>query len=100
MKSVIVLCLAFIAMLALVQSVPVESFAEDGELFGEEVAIIDLDQVEENTGVRQKRVTCDLLSVSTPWGSLNHAGCAAHCLAMRRGYRGGRCSRGVCRCRK
>lgn len=44
MKSVIVFCLAFIAMFALVQSVPVESFAEGDELFGEEVAIIDLDQ--------------------------------------------------------
>ncbi|XP_063223486.1 holotricin-1 [Bacillus rossius redtenbacheri] len=50
-------------------------------------------------GVRLRRATCDLLSISTPIGSLNHAACAAHCLAMRRGYRGGRCRDGVCHCR-
>nr|CAD7427665.1 unnamed protein product [Timema monikensis] len=51
-------------------------------------------------GVRVKRFTCDVLSVDTPIGSLNHAGCAVHCLTMGRGYRGGRCRDGVCHCRK
>nr|CAD7262656.1 unnamed protein product [Timema shepardi] len=51
-------------------------------------------------GVRVKRFTCDVLSVNTPIGSLNHAGCAVHCLTMGRGYRGGRCRDGVCHCRK
>ncbi|XP_017770643.1 PREDICTED: defensin [Nicrophorus vespilloides] len=49
---------------------------------------------------RQRRVTCDLLSVSTPYGSVNHSVCAAHCLAMLKGFRGGRCIDGVCNCRK
>ncbi|CAG2060723.1 unnamed protein product [Timema podura] len=51
-------------------------------------------------GVRVKRFTCDVLSIDTPFGSLNHAGCAVHCLTMGRGYRGGRCRDGVCHCRK
>ncbi|XP_044736089.1 defensin-like [Chrysoperla carnea] len=51
-------------------------------------------------GERQRRVTCDLLSVSTKWGSLNHAACAAHCLSMGGGRRGGSCKNGVCVCRK
>ncbi|XP_044736086.1 defensin-like isoform X3 [Chrysoperla carnea] len=50
-------------------------------------------------GERQRRVTCDLMSVSTPIGSLNHAACAAHCLSMGGGRRGGSCSNGVCVCR-
>lgn len=51
-------------------------------------------------GDRHRRVTCDLLSVSTKIGSLNHAACAAHCLIMMKGYRGGRCIDGVCNCRR
>lgn len=47
---------------------------------------------------RMRRVTCDLLSVSTPIGSLNHAACAGHCL--QKGYKGGRCIDGVCNCRR
>lgn len=50
-------------------------------------------------GERQRRVTCDLMSVSTPIGSLNHAACAAHCLSMGGGRRGGSCQNGVCVCR-
>ncbi|XP_046662146.1 defensin coprisin-like [Homalodisca vitripennis] len=51
-------------------------------------------------GVRLPRATCDLLSFSINGNSLNHAACAAHCLALRRGFRGGRCRDGVCHCRK
>ncbi|XP_044736085.1 defensin-like isoform X2 [Chrysoperla carnea] len=50
-------------------------------------------------GERQRRVTCDLMSVDTKWGSVNHAACAAHCLSMGGGRRGGSCSNGVCVCR-
>lgn len=48
-------------------------------------------------GDRHARVTCDLLSVSTKWGSLNHAACAARCIAQRK--KGGTCKEGVCHCR-
>ncbi|XP_026463641.1 defensin-2-like [Ctenocephalides felis] len=103
MKYLTVLCLALVALFATVQSIPTGDFqlGED-ELLGEPVEqLVDLDQGPyDNAGVRQKRVTCDLLSVSTPIGSLNHAACAAHCLSLRRGFRGGRCENGVCNCRK
>nr|ANH09346.1 defensin [Calomera littoralis] len=49
---------------------------------------------------RHRRVTCDLLSFSAKGVSVNHAACAAHCLAMLKGYRGGRCIDGVCHCRR
>nr|AJP36711.1 defensin precursor [Simulium bannaense] len=56
---------------------------------------------QENEHHRFRRATCDLLSISTPWGSVNHAACAAHCLALNRGFRGGYCSsKAVCTCRK
>ena len=43
---------------------------------------------------RQKRATCDLLSIF----NVNHAACAAHCIGH--GYRGGYCSdKQVCTCR-
>ncbi|XP_046661566.1 defensin-like [Homalodisca vitripennis] len=51
-------------------------------------------------GVRLPRVTCDLLGFSIGGFSPGHSYCAAHCLALRRGFRGGRCSKGVCHCRK
>lgn len=44
---------------------------------------------------RQKRATCDLLSIF----NVNHAACALHCVGH--GYRGGYCSnKAVCTCRK
>ncbi|GAB0091790.1 Defensin [Sergentomyia squamirostris] len=44
---------------------------------------------------RQKRATCDLLSIF----GVGHAACAAHCLGH--GFRGGYCdSKAVCRCRR
>lgn len=48
-------------------------------------------------GLRQKRATCDLLTfLPVPGDSM----CAASCISMRRGYRGGYCTkRKVCRCR-
>lgn len=49
---------------------------------------------------RHRRVTCDLLSVDTKWGSLKDSACAAHCLSMGGGRRGGTCKNGVCVCRK
>lgn len=46
---------------------------------------------------RQKRATCDLLSA---W-NINHTACAAHCLAMGKGFRGGYCNnKAVCVCRR
>ena len=45
---------------------------------------------------QSQAVTCDLLSVSTPWSSLKHSGCAAHCLV--KGFHDGHCDNGICRC--
>ena len=51
--------------------------------------------------LRERRATCDLLSFEVPLFKLNHAACAAHCLTKwRKGYRGGRCEKGICVCRK
>ncbi|KOC67528.1 Defensin-1 [Habropoda laboriosa] len=43
---------------------------------------------------RQRRVTCDLLSIK---GVAEHSACAANCLSM--GKAGGRCENGICLCR-
>jgi len=51
-------------------------------------------------GVRVKRVTCDLLSFQSKWVTPNHSACAAHCLALFKGFKGGRCRDAVCHCRK
>ncbi|GLV40377.1 Defensin [Carabus blaptoides fortunei] len=56
-------------------------------------------EIEERSN-RERRVTCDLLSGSVAGVSLGHGACAAHCIAMLKGYRGGRCINGVCNCRK
>lgn len=55
---------------------------------------------EEHIGERHRRVTCDLLSFEAAGIAANHAICAAHCISMNRGFRGGRCINGVCNCRK
>ncbi|OXU18936.1 hypothetical protein TSAR_007954 [Trichomalopsis sarcophagae] len=51
--------------------------------------------VDEDAGVRQRRVTCDLLSFG---GVVGDSACAANCLSM--GKAGGRCNGGICECRK
>nr|XP_033333717.1 defensin [Megalopta genalis] len=48
----------------------------------------------EERAVRQRRVTCDLLSFK---GIAEHSACAANCLSM--GKAGGRCENGICLCR-
>ncbi|XP_012537462.1 defensin-2 [Monomorium pharaonis] len=56
------------------------------------------DEVPENLPpIRNRRVTCDLLSWQSKWLTINHSACAAKCLAQRR--RGGRCRDGICVCR-
>ncbi|KAG5320355.1 DEF2 protein, partial [Acromyrmex heyeri] len=47
--------------------------------------------------IRNRRVTCDLLSWKSKWLSINHSACAARCLSQRR--KGGRCRNGICVCR-
>lgn len=55
------------------------------------------DQPEIQHGRRQKRATCDLLAFSP----FKDTACAAHCIGLRRGFRGGYCtSKKVCHCRK
>ncbi|XP_043479744.1 defensin-like [Leptopilina heterotoma] len=49
---------------------------------------------DEGRADRQRRVTCDLLSVA---GMVGDSACAANCLSM--GKAGGSCSGGVCQCR-
>lgn len=48
--------------------------------------------------VRQKRLTCDLLSLEILGVALKHSACAAHCIAI--GRKGGACEDGVCVCRR
>ncbi|GJQ76406.1 hypothetical protein Trydic_g2122 [Trypoxylus dichotomus] len=55
-------------------------------------------EVIEDSIVRQKRITCDLLSFEAKGFAANHSLCAAHCLVM--GRRGGACQDGVCVCRR
>ncbi|XP_077266066.1 defensin 2 [Temnothorax americanus] len=47
--------------------------------------------------IRNRRVTCDLLSWQSKWLSINHSACAGKCLVQ--GRRGGRCRDGICVCR-
>lgn len=62
--------------------------------------VIPLDEVADHEpemhGLRLKRATCDLLSFSPFSGTA----CAVSCISLRRGFHGGYCSKGVCRCRK
>ncbi|XP_043257945.1 defensin [Colletes gigas] len=69
---------------AAVMAAPVESEFEPMEL-----------SAPEERALRQRRVTCDLLSIK---GVAEHSACAANCLSM--GKAGGRCEDGVCLCRK
>lgn len=51
---------------------------------------------EDLPGIRQKRATCDLLSIF----NVNHTACAIHCIGLNRGFRGGFCNGSqVCVCR-
>ncbi|XP_069691551.1 holotricin-1 [Periplaneta americana] len=54
----------------------------------------------ESEHVRIARATCDLASIQIAGFKAGDSLCAAHCLAMRRGFRGGHCKKGVCHCRK
>ncbi|XP_024888768.1 defensin-2-like [Temnothorax curvispinosus] len=56
------------------------------------------DEMESNLPpIRNRRVTCDLLSWQSKWLSINHSACAGKCLVQ--GRRGGRCRGGICVCR-
>jgi hypothetical protein len=51
--------------------------------------------------VRDRRVTCDVLSLEARGVKVNDAACAIRCLADRKKKnRGGHCVDGVCICRK
>ncbi|XP_044736084.1 defensin coprisin-like isoform X1 [Chrysoperla carnea] len=95
MNSTILICFTVIMTSAIcIQAVPV-NIEEPSSYPVNELQ----DPVAPVHGERQRRVTCDLMSVDTKWGSVNHAACAAHCLSMGGGRRGGSCSNGVCVCR-
>ncbi|KAL0123819.1 hypothetical protein PUN28_005979 [Cardiocondyla obscurior] len=68
------------------------------ELTTIEDPVYDEEEPSHLTPIRNRRVTCDLLSWQSKWLSINHSACAARCLAQRR--RGGRCRNGICVCRK
>nr|A9XFZ7.1 RecName: Full=Defensin coprisin; Flags: Precursor [Copris tripartitus]ABP97087.1 coprisin [Copris tripartitus] len=55
------------------------------------------EEVQEEGLVRQKRVTCDVLSFEAKGIAVNHSACALHCIALRK--KGGSCQNGVCVCR-
>nr|AFJ22694.1 defensin 2-2a3 precursor [Nasonia vitripennis] len=46
---------------------------------------------------RDRRFSCDVLSLQSKWVSPNHSACAVRCLAQRR--KGGKCKNGDCVCR-
>ncbi|XP_076296444.1 defensin 2 [Lasioglossum baleicum] len=52
---------------------------------------------DDDVNSRPRRFSCDVLSFTSKWFSVNHAACATRCLFQRR--RGGRCQNGVCVCR-
>lgn len=66
---------------------------------GEDAELVPAPFVEERAN-RQARATCDLLSFTSKWVSVNHSACAAHCLGMLKGFKGGRCENAICVCRK
>nr|WRI53859.1 defensin [Bombus eximius] len=82
-KVYFLVALLFVAVAA-IMAVPVD----------EEYEPLEHVDIEERAD-RQRRVTCDLLSIK---GVAEHSACAANCLSM--GKAGGRCENGVCLCRK
>ena len=79
----------FIAAFLLVAAATVMAAPVDGEFEPLKFAV-----EEEGRADRQRRVTCDLLSIK---GIAEHSACAANCLSM--GKAGGRCEDGICLCR-
>nr|XP_034186846.1 defensin-2-like [Osmia lignaria] len=70
---------------------------EDGSGGVEPRQVESSDESTDLTPLRQRRVTCDVLSWQSQWFTVNHSACAIKCLAQRR--RGGSCRGGVCVCR-
>nr|QGQ73185.1 defensin [Coridius chinensis] len=98
MKSLLIL--VAVAIVA-VGAIPVyeqsdEFYRERRSLSQGDFEEIPLEEIPDH-GLRLKRATCDLLSMSTPWLTVNHAACALHCLTM--GHKGGRCVDAICNCR-
>ncbi|XP_012144480.1 defensin 2 [Megachile rotundata] len=94
---------SILAMIAYVYGVSVPEAVYDGPTYelkpvegGEETAVMN-PEVSTDMPVRQRRVTCDVLSWQSQWFTVNHSACAIKCLAQRR--RGGSCRGGVCVCR-
>ncbi|XP_046742521.1 defensin-2-like [Diprion similis] len=52
----------------------------------------------ESSPIRHRRVTCDVLSFGTKWGSPSKIACPVRCLAQ--GKKFGSCKNGVCVCRQ
>ncbi|CAK9804802.1 unnamed protein product [Anthophora plagiata] len=84
MVKVYFLAALLLVAVAAISALPIE---DDGQVF-EPI-------FQEERADRQRRVTCDLLSIK---GVAEHSACAANCLSM--GKAGGRCENGVCLCRK
>ncbi|XP_023244953.1 defensin-1 [Copidosoma floridanum] len=86
--KVSLLFLVFTVLLCVIHALPFDGFEDANELeFWQ--------GTNDGDGVRQRRVTCDLMSYG---GKVGHAACAANCLSM--GKAGGRCNDGTCQCRK
>ncbi|XP_055839766.1 defensin [Episyrphus balteatus] len=94
MRASIVFVVIFGFVCALSSALPVADPLEATELEFAEQTDSEAAEVGE-APIRQKRATCDLLSIF----NVNHTACAAHCLA--KGFKGGYCNgKKVCVCRR
>ncbi|XP_046738214.1 defensin-2 [Diprion similis] len=102
----VVAFLAFFVVVAYASADVLPQVVYDGQMEEKDGRMTNLEDVDTDAGlpessdltpIRHRRVTCDLLSFTTPWGGVNHAACAARCLAQR--HKGGACQNGVCVCR-
>ncbi|KAK3932803.1 Defensin [Frankliniella fusca] len=97
MKSFTVVVVALAVLIAALHQGGAEQHIETEDHLSPEIP--EAPYVEVRAG-RHARATCDLLSFSSKWVTPNHAACAAHCIAMLKGFKGGYCKNTVCHCRK
>ncbi|XP_034246424.1 defensin-like [Thrips palmi] len=105
MKSFAVLAVFAVAVVVAsltpsVQASPVAPMQDNADPVADDEAQLVPEPYAEGRADRHARATCDLLSFSSKWVTPNHSACAAHCIAMFKGFKGGRCQNAVCVCRK
>ncbi|XP_012269180.1 defensin-2-like [Athalia rosae] len=106
MKLLVALVAAFTVCAFHASAAVIPEHVYDGSIQGTYDQEIKLEDVDTNEGLfvengnspaRHRRFTCDVLSVATKWITINHAACAARCIAQK--HKGGSCKGGVCHCR-